>query len=239
MYKWLFLLVLSFPSFSYAQSDQYVAELEAFSSVLGREYPVLELFNSAECDTCGDVEQFYKQLVGRNPGLVFMACSVSFERKASDDVSAEDVACSERQNKYVHSGAAGSIYTPQIIINGSASDLGAKYTSIYEAIDDLHHPIRLNVKSLADNKYEVILPAMEIVGDDVAVEVFFMVEKNGLPFIERVEEIARWSGNAKKLSFTYVPQLDHISLNVVLRDAAQQIVMAGKFDLKAVEAAGE
>jgi hypothetical protein len=96
---------------------------------------VVELFTSEGCNSCPPAEAYVGELAGR-PDVLALAFHVDYW----DDLGWRDrfglSQAVERQRNYARSLRLGSVYTPQVVVDGSTDYVGSNRSSIDRALRD-------------------------------------------------------------------------------------------------------
>lgn len=93
---------------------------------------VVELFSSQACVFCPEADDVFAELLQRDD-IIGLACHVDYF-----DVREGSLArpfCTERQNRYMETLAAGPNYTPQMVIDGVEDVVGYKVPEVHAALD--------------------------------------------------------------------------------------------------------
>lgn len=126
---------------------------------------VLELFTSQGCSSCPPADKLLGELI-RDPSLVAFSLNVDYWDSLGWKDTLADPRNSERQRAYARLRGERGVYTPQLIVNGTAhvvgSDKGAIQRALASARDALSVPVRV---ALSDGKLSVDLPAGKGVGE--------------------------------------------------------------------------
>lgn len=106
------------------------AQLEAKPPV------VLELFTSQGCPSCPPADEVFGKLIDDNRDIIALSFHVDYwDRQGWKDPYslAESTA---RQNDYADAMHSTKLFTPQVIVNGSASFIGTKQHDIRQAMNE-------------------------------------------------------------------------------------------------------
>ncbi len=113
---------------------------------------VVELYTSQGCSSCPPADAILQELAGRDD-VIALALHVDYwDYIGWKDVFA-DPAHAERQRAYAAAGNRRSIYTPEMIVQGSTDIVGAKPMKLSEAIAAharIPAPVALNVSRQGD-----------------------------------------------------------------------------------------
>ena len=109
---------------------------------------VVELFTSEGCNSCPPAEAYVGELAGR-PDVLALAFHVDYW----DDLGWRDPfglsEAVERQRNYARTLRLGSVYTPQIVVDGSTDYVGSNRSAIARALRDNRQgpPVVLSVST--------------------------------------------------------------------------------------------
>ncbi len=129
--RFLLLLLFSF-------WPQYLLAAEA------RPLVVLELFTSQSCSSCPAADALLKELVVGNPSFIALSYHVDYWDHLDWKDPYSSRANTLRQQAYAAAFGSRQVYTPQLIINGSAGMVGSSRGDVMEAIAAAQ-PAALNV----------------------------------------------------------------------------------------------
>ena len=126
---------------------------------------VLELFTSQGCSSCPPADKLLGELI-RDPSLVAFSLNVDYWDSLGWKDTLADPRNSERQRAYARVRGDRGVYTPQLVINGTAhvvgSDKGAIQRALASTRDALTVPVQLAVR---DGMLNVDLPAEKGAGE--------------------------------------------------------------------------
>lgn len=137
-----FLMLSAFSGPTVLASDKEAADKETSKDVAPYQYPysaqqtmefihtdplVVELFTSVNCVYCPGADRLLKDLRDKT-NMIALTCHVDYY-DISDNALSRDF-CSKRQFSYSANVPGASIFTPQIIMNGSHSAIGYKYGQV-------------------------------------------------------------------------------------------------------------
>lgn len=94
---------------------------------------VLELFTSQGCSSCPPADELLAQL-GKNPDIVALSYSVDYWNYLGWHDTLSSPANSERQRDYALMRGDGSVYTPQVVVDGITHVNGANEAAIEMAM---------------------------------------------------------------------------------------------------------
>lgn len=100
---------------------------------------VLELFTSQGCSSCPPADRLLGSYANRED-VAALSFHVDYWNKLGWKDPFSDHAFSERQENYASSIDAGSVYTPQLIINGEKEMVGSDADKIARTVKQLQQP---------------------------------------------------------------------------------------------------
>jgi hypothetical protein len=95
---------------------------------------VVELFTSEGCSSCPPADKLLAELAGRSDVLALSFHIDYWDRLGWKDPYSSHEA-TERQNRYARLLNLGSVYTPQIIVDGKWQAVGSDRTDVEHALD--------------------------------------------------------------------------------------------------------
>ena len=125
---------------------------------------VLELFTSQGCSSCPPADKLLGELV-RDPTLIAFSRPVDYWDAIGWKDTLADPRNSARQRAYARLRGDRGVYTPQIVVNGTAHVVGSNKAAIDQALASaprLAVPVNLSVK---DGKLGVNIPATNAAGE--------------------------------------------------------------------------
>jgi hypothetical protein len=96
---------------------------------------VIELFTSQGCSSCPAADKVLGEL-SADPSLVTMSLAVDYWDYLGWKDTLADARFSARQKAYSHVRGDRDVYTPQVVVNGSAHVIGSDRAGIDDAIKD-------------------------------------------------------------------------------------------------------
>jgi len=195
----------------------YVAALGAMistSAVRAETRGVLELFTSQGCSSCPQADKLMGELA-KDPSLVAFSLNVDYWDSLGWKDTLADPRNAERQRAYALLRGDRGVYTPQMVVNGTAHVVGSDKAAIERALassrDGLPLPVKLAVNG---GKLSVDLPAgtgagevwVYAVAKDVPVAVA-RGENRGRTItyhnaVRRWIKLGEWTGAAATWSFS-------------------------------------
>jgi hypothetical protein len=133
---------------------------------------VLELFTSQGCSSCPPADALLKQLAATDPSLVPLSFHVHYWDYLGWKDPFSSTANTDRQRTYARALSAGSVFTPQMIVNGTTSAIGSNEGAIRQAIAAARQtPTTANVAIApdADGRLTVTVMAKTLTHDDAEV----------------------------------------------------------------------
>jgi hypothetical protein len=105
----------------------------AAAAQAGEPRAVLELFTSQGCSSCPPADRLVGQFAN-DPSVVALSVPVDYWDYLGWRDTLANPAHSARQRAYARARGDGQVYTPQIVVNGSADALGSDQAAIERAI---------------------------------------------------------------------------------------------------------
>ena len=136
-------------------------------------FALVELFTSEGCSSCPPADEAVASLAMQNKSNVFI---LGFHVDYWDYLGWKDVysnaAFSERQRQYAQTFSLNSIYTPQIVVNGSTQFIGSDRQQLASTVDialngSYHSSIQLSAKETLDKNIMVNINMEKIVTNTV------------------------------------------------------------------------
>lgn len=122
-------------------------------------FAVIELFTSQGCSSCPPADAILGIFANKNDAhIIPLAFHVDYWNRLGWIDSFSNAAYSQRQKWYAQKWNAGSVYTPQVIINGQKQMVGSGEENITSAINDFLKE-KVSVK--------ITITAMEIIKNEV------------------------------------------------------------------------
>jgi hypothetical protein len=113
---------------------------------------VLELFTSQGCSSCPPADALLAQL-GKEPGYVTLSYSVDYWNYLGWRDTLSSAANSNRQREYARMRGDGSVYTPQVVVDGMIHVNGSNEAAIEMAmrnaakrLQDVSVPVRMHAE---------------------------------------------------------------------------------------------
>jgi hypothetical protein len=120
--------------------------------VMAEPKPVLELFTSQGCSSCPPADALLAQL-GKKPGYVTLSYSVDYWNYLGWRDTLSSAANSDRQRDYARMRGDGSVYTPQVVVDGILHVNGANEAAIEMAmrnaakrLEDVRVPVNMHAE---------------------------------------------------------------------------------------------
>ena len=85
---------------------------------------VVEFYTSQGCSSCPPADDFFAELA-HQPGVIALALHVDYWDYIGWQDSFASPRFTDRQRAYARAGGSTTIYTPQMIVNGSAQVIGS------------------------------------------------------------------------------------------------------------------
>jgi hypothetical protein len=120
--------------------------------VMAEPKAVLELFTSQGCSSCPPADALLAQL-GKKPGYVTLSYSVDYWNYLGWRDTLSSAANSDRQRDYARMRGDGSVYTPQVVVDGILHVNGANEAAIEMAmrnaakrLEDVRVPVNMHAE---------------------------------------------------------------------------------------------
>jgi hypothetical protein len=121
--------------------------------------PVVELFTSQGCSSCPPADAIAGRL-SADPSVLVLSFHVNYW----DDLGWKDPfssqASTDRQYAYARSLSERSVFTPQVIVNGTQSMVGSQESAIRRAIataSQVRFPVQVDLSKQADGSFNLVL----------------------------------------------------------------------------------
>jgi hypothetical protein len=121
---------------------------------------VVELFTSQGCGSCPLADRFLGEL-SRQPGIIALSLNVDYWDYLGWRDTLGNPDCTQRQRAYANRLGIGTLFTPQMVINGSKSVTGADRRSVLESI----------ARQAFHNRGNSIPTAVAVHGSELSIEV--------------------------------------------------------------------
>ena len=96
---------------------------------------VVELFTSQGCSSCPPADKIIGELA-KDPSIIALSMPIDYWDYLGWKDTLADSRFSARQKAYSHMRGDREVYTPQVVVNGSAHVIGSDRGGIESAIDD-------------------------------------------------------------------------------------------------------
>ena len=160
---------------------------------------VLELFTSQGCSSCPPADALLAQF-GKTPGLVTLSYSVDYWNYLGWHDTLSSPANSARQRDYARVRGDGSVYTPQMVVNGLTHVNGSNEAAIEMAmrsalkrLQDVKVPVNMHAE---DDTLVIGIGAAPEKSDQRAATVWLAIAKK-----EATVAITRGENRGRKLSY--------------------------------------
>lgn len=103
-------------------------------------FAVVELFTSEGCSSCPPADEAVAKLLNQNMTNVYiLSFHVDYWNKLGRKDPFSEALFSERQDKYAQALSLQSIYTPQVVVNGSTEFVGSDTKKLQAAVENSLH----------------------------------------------------------------------------------------------------
>jgi hypothetical protein len=137
------------------------------SAAASPQRPVVELFTSQGCSSCPPADAIAGRL-STDPAVLVLSFHVNYW----DDLGWKDPfssqASTDRQYAYARSLSETSVFTPQVIVNGTQSVVGSQESAIRKAIAAAGKtplPIQVDLSKQADGSVNLVLTGPAVAAD--------------------------------------------------------------------------
>jgi len=112
------------------------ARLKKLETMENKGFAVVELFTSEGCSSCPPADEFMERLEKSYPNknIYILAFHVDYWDHQGWKDRFSDRAYSERQTRYANWLSLSTIYTPQVVVNGTSEYVGSNERTIVNAI---------------------------------------------------------------------------------------------------------
>jgi hypothetical protein len=129
--------------------------------------PVLvELFTSQGCSSCPPADKFAGELT-KDPDVLVLSFNVDYWDYLGWRDTLAKPEYSQRQYDYARARGDGSVYTPQMVVNGADHAVGSQSSSVRELIQSAQaKPLAVDMKmSMTDKDISVTIGKSDYAGD--------------------------------------------------------------------------
>jgi hypothetical protein len=110
---------------------------------------VVELYTSQGCSSCPPADELLSRLAGKE-GVIALALHVDYWDYIGWADKFARPAHTKRQKAYAHANGSRTIYTPQMVINGTEQVVGARPMEVVDLLE--HHAARPDAVQLQANR---------------------------------------------------------------------------------------
>lgn len=130
----------------------------------GQGFAVVELFTSEGCSSCPPADKALAELLAKNnPNIFILSYHVDYWNRLGWKDEFSKHAYSERQQQYARYLSLESIYTPQVIVNGTIQFVGSNESQLNAAIKtSLQNEQEADFELTAEKKNNSIIIAYNI-----------------------------------------------------------------------------
>ncbi len=143
------------------------ATLWAGAAAAGPQHSVAELFTSQGCSSGPPADALAGRLSTNSSVLV-----LSFHVNYWDDLGWKDPFSSrestERQYAYAHALGEGSVFTPQLVVNGALSVVGSQEGAVRQALAGASRaslPVQADLEKQPDGRFKLVLAGPQLRAD--------------------------------------------------------------------------
>ncbi|PHS78694.1 MAG: DUF1223 domain-containing protein [Rhodospirillaceae bacterium] len=122
---------------------------------------VVELFTSQSCSSCPPADQILGELAG-HPQVIALACHVTYWNHLNWKDTLSRNFCTERQRRYASQRGSSRIYTPQMVVNGTAEFIGSRRGRVAQEIArSTPELLPIKIKQTSKGTLTITLPALK------------------------------------------------------------------------------
>ena len=128
---------------------------------------VVELFTSQGCSSCPPADALVGHLAS-DPGTLVLSYHVDYWDSLGWKDPFSSSASTDRQYAYARTSKAPSVFTPQLVVNGTQSLVGSQETAVRKAVSAANQqtlPIQGSLSKQPDGSFEVIFTGPQIPGE--------------------------------------------------------------------------
>lgn len=156
-------------------------------------FAVVELFTSEGCSSCPAADETVARLLNKNLENVYiLAYHVDYWNRLGWKDPFSSAAYSQRQSQYASKLNLSSVYTPQVIVNGSSEFVGSDEDKLNQTIEtDLNKQSGENINITAQKNDNKVTINYEINGSDEVLLNFALVQTEATISVKRGENGGR------------------------------------------------
>ncbi|PCI42021.1 MAG: DUF1223 domain-containing protein [Rhodospirillaceae bacterium] len=122
---------------------------------------VIELFTSQSCSSCPPADQVLGELA-QNPNVIALACHVTYWNHLNWKDTLSRSFCTDRQRRYASKRGSSRVYTPQMVVNGTAEFIGSRRNRVAQEIDrSTPALLPIKIKQTTKGTLTITLPALK------------------------------------------------------------------------------
>ena len=120
---------------------------------------VLELFTSQSCSSCPPADALMKQIAASDLNAIVLSYHVDYWDYLSWKDTYSSPANTQRQHNYAQALNSDQVFTPQLIVNGTASAVGANQGDVAQAMAQAKRlPFAVTIKPVGQQLAVTIIP---------------------------------------------------------------------------------
>lgn len=200
---------------------------------LGSAPIVVELFTAQGCIFCPSAEDFFADLMEKDPAVIGLACPVTFRDVNKGSLSL--LACTNRQKEYLMQFQTGGAVTPHFIIGGHTAVVNTRYEDIYAALKKTaaNPPGLIGIKDDGNHIYTLTFPVLNKLEEEHSRLTVIQYQKpmdrviaggpnQGVPrhfvrVVASIRPVASWKADVKTLSVEIPPDENTAGAVVILQ----------------------
>jgi hypothetical protein len=144
-----------------------IATLCAHAAVAGPKHSVVELYTSQGCSSCPPADAIAGRLT-TDADVLVLSFHVNYWDELGWKDSFSSQASTDRQYAYARSLGERSVFTPQLIVNGTRSVVGSQEGAVQHALtasEQERFPVQANLEKQADGSFQLMLAGPALRGD--------------------------------------------------------------------------
>ncbi len=171
----------------------FIPVKKATNKLSQKGFAVVELFTSEGCSSCPSADETVARLLAKNKENVFiLAYHVDYWNRLGWKDPFSNAVYSQRQGQYASKFNLNSVYTPQVIVNGSSQFVGSDENKLNNIVQknlqkEPSHHISINTKR-RDN---IITVNYAIDGNDIVLLNLALVQPEATTSVKRGENGGR------------------------------------------------
>ena len=157
---------------------------------------VVELFSSENCPACPPADIYLGTLAGGSNNIIALSCHVDYFGRTKAGLGQDF--CTKRQSKYIAQIGRKSHFTPQMMINGTMSEIGYETSNVAASITKgrAERVASISITPKSRSVFEYQIPSTGVSG---TANVWMAVYQKPFTLMERGKKVT-YSNVVKKIS---------------------------------------